>query len=962
VTATGAAPPATTAAPATPARPAHRVAPPAWRDWRFLLALAATLAVAVFLRLYRLDAVPPGLAYDEAWEGLDALRILGGARPVFLDGNNGREPLFAYSAAPLLAWLGPTPTALRAAAAAWGILTVASMALLGGVLGGRGLALAAAVLVAISYWPLHMSRLGMRSVALPPLEGIAVALLLVALGATLSRPVLPAWRSPWPRRAAAVGAGLFLGLSLYTYLPARLLGGVAGVAVVASVVSAVRRGGVAQRRLVAETTLIAAVVALVVAAPLVRHYLREPSDWLGRAGQVSVLNEIRGGADPRAVLERNARLTLGGLVLRGDDQPRHNLPGRPTFDPVGAVLLALGGLMLLRRLFTVAGITIAAWLAVMMVPALLSDSAPHALRAMGALPPLYLVAGLGLVGLRGLVGRVSPRWAAGAVGAAVAFTCALTARDYFVALPGHPRTAVEFDADLRAIAGYVRARPEPLPAIVGPVEAQHPALRFLAPEHPTETFPVGALPLLPAGERGLEYVFRAGDEVRFTRVRAAYPGAAVAWPGEFPVLRVPAGAQPVVPDVAHRSGARIGPLELIGGDSFPTTGGGELPVRLVWRAAAPVEERLSVFLHLVDATGRAWARESLEPGLGAYPSTGWRAGQIVVDERRLPLPPGVPPGEYTLRVGLTRPDGARLGLADGSGREYAQLPGARVEPGGRLNLWRLELDGPAVELAAGAARVALVGHRVERAAVTAGEPGEVLLLWEGRGPAPGLRAELALIAGQDLVAREAAPVGGARPIDGWIAGEMLQELKSVRVPPTAPAGTADLWLRVLGSGDQALSEPVRLGQVEIVQRPRVFEAPTPRQPLGIRFGDFAELIGYDVDPARLQPGGALPVKLYWRALGSADRNYLLFVHVVDGLDQIRGQVDGPPLGGSAPTRSWVAGEYIVEERTIPIAADAPPGPYRLAVGLYVPDTGERLPAVAPPLGDRALFGNLAIVP
>lgn len=931
------------------------------RDLRFIVAIVATFVVAALLRVYQLDQIPPGLAYDEAWEGLDALRILEGARPVFLSGNNGREPLFAYSVAPLLAWLGPTSTAIRAAAAAWGMLTVASMALLGGALGGRGLALAAAALVAVSYWPVHMSRLGMRSVALPPLEAIGVALLLAALGATLSRAVTPAWAAPRRRRAAAAGAGFFLGLSLYTYLPGRLIALVALVALAAATLAAVRRGSQAQRRIVAETALIGATVALIVAAPLVRHYLRQPSDWLGRAGQVSIVNEIRGGADTATVLARNARLTLSGLVVRGDEQPRHNLPGRPTFDPVGALLLLLGALFLLRRLLTVAGITLVVWLALMMVPAVLSDSAPHALRMMGALPPLYLIAALGLVGLRRSIARLSTRWAAGVVAASVAFSGGLTARDYFVALPTHPRTAVEFDADLRSIARYVQRRADTTPVVVGPVEAEHPALRFLAPGVSVETFPVGALPLMPAGERGLEYVVRAGDEVRFTRIRMAYPDAEVAWPGQFSVLRIRAGAQPIVPDAQQRVGARIGPLELIGGETFPTPGGGEMPVRLVWRAAAPVEERLSAFVHLVDRTGRAWARESLEPGLGMYSTVGWRGGQIVLDERRLPLAPGIPPGEYTLRVGLTRPDGTRLPVADGGGLEYAQVAGARVEPGGRLNLWRLPLAGPEIELLAGDARVGLVGRQVERRRVTAGEPVEALLLWEGRGPAAGLRAELAVIAGQALIAREAGPVGGARPIDGWVQGEMLQELKGVRVPPTAPAGPAEVWLRVLGPAEGAVSEPVHIGQVEIVQRPRVFQAPIPRQPLGIRFGEFAELIGYDVDESGLRPGGSLPVKLYWRARGNAERNYQMFVHLVDALDQIRGQVDAPPLAGVAPTRSWVDGEILVEERNIPIVADAPVGPYRLAVGFYVADTGERVPVTEPPLGDRALFGNLAIM-
>jgi hypothetical protein len=329
-----------------------------------------------------------------------------------------------------------------------------------------------------------------------------------------------------------------------------------------------------------------------------------------------------------------------------------------------------------------------------------------------------------------------------------------------------------------------------------------------------------------------------------------------------------------------------------------------------------------------------------------------------------------------LRVGLTRPSGERLAVASrvpgtgyplaggvgrGAGAEFAVVSGARIEPGGRLNLWRLPLGTRSeVDLAAGGARVHLVGHRIERGVVTGGEAAVVLLVWEGRGPAPGLRAELALLAGDTLLVREAQPVGGARPIDGWITGELLQDLRSLRVPAMAPAGTVDLWLRLLGA-DGAVSEPLRLGKLEIVQRPREFRAPSPEHPLGIRFGDFAELIGYDLGPAPLRPGGTLAVKLYWRARAPSERNYVVFVHLIDGLDRIRGQVDAEPAAGGAPTRTWAPGEVIVDERAIPIAPDAPPGPYRLAVGFYFPDSGERVPVVEPPLGDRALFGNLALL-
>jgi len=74
-----------------------------------LLLLLAITALAAFLRLYRLDSLPPGDGHDVAQYGVDALHILAGARPVFLESNFGREPLFSYLVA--LAYRGTGPGA-----------------------------------------------------------------------------------------------------------------------------------------------------------------------------------------------------------------------------------------------------------------------------------------------------------------------------------------------------------------------------------------------------------------------------------------------------------------------------------------------------------------------------------------------------------------------------------------------------------------------------------------------------------------------------------------------------------------------------------------------------------------------------------------------------------------------------------------------------------------------------------
>ena len=65
------------------------------------------------LRLYGLNTHPSGLFGDEAADGLDALRIIAGDRPIFLTENNGREALHAYLVSFSVQHLGRTPAAIR---------------------------------------------------------------------------------------------------------------------------------------------------------------------------------------------------------------------------------------------------------------------------------------------------------------------------------------------------------------------------------------------------------------------------------------------------------------------------------------------------------------------------------------------------------------------------------------------------------------------------------------------------------------------------------------------------------------------------------------------------------------------------------------------------------------------------------------------------------------------------------
>jgi hypothetical protein len=56
------------------------------------------------------------------------------------------------------------------------------------------------------------------------------------------------------------------------------------------------------------------------------------------------------------------------------------------------------------------------------------------------------------------------------------------------------------------------------------------------------------------------------------------------------------------------------------------------------------------------------------PGHGAYPTSRWRAGEVIVDDYRLALPADMPRGEYEIEVGMyTVKTGARVRVMDVNG-------------------------------------------------------------------------------------------------------------------------------------------------------------------------------------------------------------------------------------------------------------------------------------------------------
>lgn len=109
----------------------------------------------------------------------------------------------------------------------------------------------------------------------------------------------------------------------------------------------------------------------------------------------------------------------------------------------------------------------------------------------------------------------------------------------------------------------------------------------------------------------------------------------------------------------------------------------------------------------------------------------------------------------------------------------------------------------------------------------------------------------------------------------------------------------------------------------------------------VNFGNLIKLVGYDVDTRRAVPGGRLPVTLYWQALAHISDGYQVFTHL-ESESGLAAQADGVPVCWTYPTTEWQPGQIIADQHAIPLSPDVSPGSYRLDIGLYLPDTFERL--------------------
>jgi 4-amino-4-deoxy-L-arabinose transferase-like glycosyltransferase len=623
-----------------------------------VIGIVLILIVGVAMRLVDLGSHPYGVYQDEAVNGLDALHVIDGARPLYFTANNGREPFFIYLVAIGVALFGQNALGLRAAAAFVGLLTVAATYLLGRSWHSQRAGLIAAGLLAVTLWHVHLSRISFRAGSLPLFAALALGLGALAL-------------KRQSRRLAAI-AGIAYGLSFYTYLAARFTP--LALLLIALYGWLWHREWIKPR---IKLIIWWAGAALIAALPLILYGIAHPDIILGRSGQVAIWNQ----PDFFRLLAANVVRAAGMFTWRGDWIWRHNVPGRPVFDPLVGLFFWAGVVLGVWRWRRQPALVLSfVWIGVMALPTLLADDTPHFLRGVGVLPVVMLLPAIMLDKALGWLGQHHkiPLWA-GSLGVVVllGISGALAVRDYFGCRPMMPVHLSGFDYvgcyRTDPVRGYFfQAQATDLANEVNAAEASvyldqrfwetFPSVRFLVtnPERivmyqEDEPLSTGDLPLTLFAwpHSGLDAALGVLPDQALITVVLGPETRGDQEPDPYR-LYVRFDAQSLNTEELSEPLARFA-NGLVLQDARIEQGVGQIIVRLIWRTDQPVDQPVRVFVHAVDARGRIAAQLDEPPGTVYYPPLSWGRGSVIIHPVTLAvsLPQG---GDFTLRIGLYDPE------------------------------------------------------------------------------------------------------------------------------------------------------------------------------------------------------------------------------------------------------------------------------------------------------------------
>ncbi|MBI5566746.1 MAG: DUF2723 domain-containing protein [Chloroflexi bacterium] len=354
-------------------------------------------------------------------------------------------------------------------------------------------------------------------------------------------------------------------------------------------------------------------------------------------------------------------------------------------------------------------------------------------------------------------------------------------------------------------------------------------------------------------------------------------------------------------------------------------------VTLIWQATSAERANYHVRLRLIDSAGQVWWEDQgAHPVGGYYPTGAWMQGEIVPDFHEINIEPFVPPGVYDLAVGLFVPFHDEALTVNG--RKWLIARPIRVEPHAP------DILAHEVRIVSGARVITSVGtlgdvppasEAALRITATGPDSKAVLSIWADN-------------AASVLSTTQLVRAGESRLMFG---APEANSVYTLRLSFDAPSRCG--WLA-------PLTTDCPIGAVRVAG-----------EAIGnaSNFDNQVLLTTSQVDRTTLQPGETIKVDLTWRSLKTWSDNYTAFVHLVGPDGKVHGQVDQWPIQGTLPTSSWSAGQVVADPYAVTLPPDAPRGTYQVEVGWYLLATLRRLSvldATGRPGDDKVIIGEFVV--
>ena len=667
---------------------------------RYLLGLLLITLLSAFLRFYQLNQLPPGLWFDEAWSAVAARETaVAGIFPVYYAASfGGMHPAIVYLTRFASLFSNGHPLTIRYALAIVGTLTtllsffsyraiykleIHPETSLQPATCNLQRALLGSLILTITFPFLLFTRMGFESSLVTPASLILFWVFTLAVQKNKTR---------W-----FVLTGIVLGLTIYSFDTARFLPFAITIAYWGIVLIHRRGDGWRQHILNFFWLTLSAIIIFI---PLGNYYLRNWEQFTARAG-ITTYNTLGAGADsvPLAILG-NAWQTIGGLILPnfGDVIARHNLPGRPVYDPFLAIMLILGLITLIRFWKRPSSIIIISWAIVMLIPVILTDGAPTYTRIFGAIPALAAIAALSLESISRITHHATKKnnqqsttpltiyhlpftinhLPSVIITLLITLSLLTTANDYFNKWANLPQLFDDFQvADWQtAVFAQEQLTTDIVYLTPNQIDEAHPTFDLVLHNSAIRTFPTNCLVIPINTKQPITYIVKnSSAQETLSELQTIFSKGTITHQFISPITGeklYTAFNTPQSTGSNQQHLAQFGEaIELIDAPTLQQettiliTEGHQTPISipLIWHSNNTSAQDHTYFIHLYQAGAEDEPPVAQLDQQPCLPTSQWHEGEIILDTAVFNLPPNLPAGNYTLGLGwYTWPSFERLSL------------------------------------------------------------------------------------------------------------------------------------------------------------------------------------------------------------------------------------------------------------------------------------------------------------